>query len=56
MRGLKQQFTAFREDRNAVTALEYGIAAACLAFVLIFAFQTLSISLSGIFTQVSSGL
>ena len=43
-------------DRRAVTALEYGIIASALAFVLIAAFTSLGPPLSTIFTNVGSKL
>ncbi len=43
-------------DRRAVTALEYGIIASALAFVLIAAFTSLGSPLSTIFANVGSKL
>jgi len=43
-------------DRRAVTALEYGIIASALAFVLIAAFAALGPPLSSIFSNVGSKL
>ena len=46
----------FSRDRQAVTALEYGIIASALAFVLIAAFTSLGSPLSSIFYNVGSKL
>ena len=44
------------QDRRAVTALEYGIIASALAFVLIAAFTNLGVPLSTIFSKLGSSL
>lgn len=56
MRRLKSQLLALRSDRRGITALEYGIIAAWLAFVIIAAFQQLGTAVSSIFTHVGSSL
>ena len=43
-------------DRRAVTALEYGLIASALAFVLIAIFTSLGTPLSSVFTNVGSKL
>ncbi len=43
-------------DRRAITALEYGLIASALAFVLIAAFTSLGTPLSTIFNNVGSKL
>ena len=48
--------TQVLRDRRAVTALEYGIIASALAFVLIAAFTQLGPPLSSIFSNVGSKL
>ena len=47
---------AFRRDAKAITALEYGIIASALAFVLIAAFTSLGTPLSTIFAKVGNSL
>jgi pilus assembly protein Flp/PilA len=46
----------FIQDRRAVTALEYGLIASVLAFVIIAIFTNLGTPLSSIFTNVGSKL
>jgi pilus assembly protein Flp/PilA len=46
----------FAADRTAITALEYGIIASALAFVIIAAFTSLGTPLSTIFTNVGNKL
>jgi Flp pilus assembly pilin Flp len=47
---------AWREDRRAVTALEYGIIISVLAIVFIFSFGHLATPLSEIFSEVGNSL
>ena len=47
---------ALRRDTRGITALEYGIIASALAFVLIAAFSSLGTPLSIIMSKVGSGL
>jgi Flp pilus assembly pilin Flp len=54
MKALIIRLQALRSDRRAVTALEYGIIASALAFVLIAVFFNLSTVLSTSITNVSS--
>jgi Flp pilus assembly pilin Flp len=52
----KKWLWALYSDRRGITALEYGIIASWLAFVVIAAFTHMGTSLSTIFLEVSSGL
>jgi Flp pilus assembly pilin Flp len=54
MNALIFRLRALRSDRRAVTALEYGIIASALAFVLIAVFYNLSTVLGTQITNVSS--
>ena len=54
LRALRDSARALRSDRRGVTALEYGIIAGWLAFVVVLAFTNMGTALSGIFTSVSS--
>ena len=60
MTGLPMRLTmlmkALRRDVKAITALEYGIIASALAFVLIAAFTSLGTPLSTIFSKVGNSL
>ena len=56
MRQFRQYLPSLIRDRRAVTALEYGIIASALAFVLIAAFTNLGVPLSTIFSKVGSSL
>ena len=55
-RVLQKWFSALRTDRRGITALEYGIIAGWLAFVIVVAFANLGTALTGIFGNVSSKL
>lgn len=46
----------FRTNEEGATAIEYGLIAALVAIALIAALNTLSGSLSGVFTSVSGDL
>jgi Flp pilus assembly pilin Flp len=54
--GIAALLTEFRRDSAGITALEYGIIASALAFVLIAAFSSLGTPLSTIMSKVGSGL
>jgi Flp pilus assembly pilin Flp len=54
MRRFRLSLPAFVHDTRGVTALEYGIIASALAFVLIAAFTALGSPLSIIFASVGS--
>jgi Flp pilus assembly pilin Flp len=54
MNALISRFRALRSDQRAVTALEYGIIASALAFVLIAVFFNLSTVLGTSISNVSS--
>jgi Flp pilus assembly pilin Flp len=56
MRSLVSRLQILRSDRRAVTALEYGIIASALAFVLIAAFGSLSTPISQIFSNVGKSI
>jgi Flp pilus assembly pilin Flp len=56
MREVRRYLAGFRRDRTAVTALEYGIIASALAFVLIAAFSSLSTPLSTILQKLGNSL
>ena len=47
---------AFRNDRRAVTALEYGLIAGVLAVVVVTAFNTLGTGLNTAFSSIVSQL
>jgi len=53
---LQKWFSALRADRRGITALEYGIIAGWLAFVIVVAFANLGTALTGIFSSVGSKL
>ena len=53
---MRKMVRALRSDRRGITALEYGIIAGWLAFVVVIAFANLGTALNGIFTSVSSRL
>ena len=48
--------TALKNDRRAVTALEYGLIAAAVSVALIAAMLTFAPKLTAVFTTISSGL
>ncbi len=56
MRSLVSRLQSLRSDRRAVTALEYGIIASALAFVLIAAFGSFSTPISQIITNVGKSI
>lgn len=43
-------------DRKGATAIEYGLIAALIAVACIIAFQTLGLSLAGIFNTINNAL
>lgn len=45
-----------RDDRRALTALEYGIIAGWLAFTIVAIFVRLGTSISNLFTPVASSI
>ncbi len=53
---LNHWLRALRSDRRGVTALEYGIVAGWLAFVIVIAFQNLGSSIAPIFTKVGTSI
>jgi pilus assembly protein Flp/PilA len=56
MRFCARHLLALRSDTRGVTALEYGIIAGWLAFVIVAAFTNFATSLSGIFSNVGGKL
>lgn len=48
------KFVAIKNDRKAVTALEYGLIAALIAVVIITAVSTLGTNLSSTFNTIGS--
>ncbi len=46
----------FLKDEAGVTALEYGLIAACVAVAIITATQTLGTSVAGAFSKVSTAM
>jgi len=56
MADLIRRARILRFDRRAVTALEYGIIASALAFVLMAAFAKLGTSISGVLYGVGSSI
>ncbi len=53
---MRRRSADFVQDRRAVTALEYGIIASVLAFVIVAIFTNLGTPLSSIFANVGSKL
>ena len=49
-------FTKLRKNEDGATAIEYGLIAALIAVGLIGALSTLGDNLSGVFSDVDSGL
>ncbi len=47
---------AFRSDRRAVTALEYGLIAGVIVAVITLGFTSLADALSSLFTSIGDGL
>ncbi len=56
MREVRGHLAALARDRKGITALEYGIVAGWLAFVVILAFVHIGSQLSSVFTSVSASL
>jgi Flp pilus assembly pilin Flp len=56
MRSIQQQLAALRADRRGITALEYGIMASWLAFIIIGAFVKFGAGISGIMGSVGGSL
>ncbi len=54
LRALRYAARSLRSDRRGVTALEYGIVAGWVAFVVVLAFARMGTDLSTIFTSVGS--
>ncbi len=50
------KIVALKNDRRAVTALEYGIIAGVLGLVLITIFQTFGTTLSKLFSTIDSSI
>ncbi len=53
---VRKTLAALRNDRRAVTALEYGLIAALIAVVIIGTVTTLGSNLSTTFSKVSSSV
>lgn len=56
MHKLKRGLTAFRDDRRAITALEYGIMAGWLSAIIILAFIHFGAAISTNFAHVGSSI
>jgi Flp pilus assembly pilin Flp len=56
MTQLATAWFAFRSDRRAVTALEYGLIAGVIVAVITLGFTTLAEALSSEFTTIGDGL
>lgn len=54
MRGLKNWLGALWSDRRAITAVEYGLIASAMAFVLINIFLSLGTPISQIFVNLGT--
>lgn len=51
-----EKLRAFKSDVSGATAIEYGLIAAGIGLVVLFAAQTLGDQLSALFTQIGDGL
>jgi Flp pilus assembly pilin Flp len=56
MTNLISKIVALKNDRKAVTALEYGIIAGVLGLVLITIFQSFGKTLTALFTTIGSSI
>ena len=56
MESVVTRFTRWREDRRAVTALEYGIIASILGLVLVSIFGTFGKTLTTLFSHVGASI
>jgi Flp pilus assembly pilin Flp len=54
MRGLKNRLGTFWSDRRAITAVEYGLIASAMAFVLVNIFLSLGTPISQIFVNLGT--
>jgi Flp pilus assembly pilin Flp len=54
MRGLKDRLGALWSDRRAITAVEYGLIASAMAFVLVNIFLSLGTPISQIFVNLGT--
>ena len=54
--GFKKLWEKVTEDESGATALEYGLFAALIAFVILIAVQGIGTTLNNVFTQVGSAL
>ena len=56
MSAVNIRLAAWRQDRRAVTALEYGIIASILGLVLVTIFKTFGTTLTTLFSHVGSSI
>jgi pilus assembly protein Flp/PilA len=56
MKAVVSKIVALKNDRRAVTALEYGIIAGVLGLVLIAIFQSFGGKLSSLFSTIGSSI
>ena len=56
MAAVNTGITAWKQDRRAVTALEYGIIASILGLTLVTIFRTLGTTLTTLFSHVGSSI
>jgi len=54
--GMKKWWKKFAEDESGATALEYGLFAALIAFVILVAVQGIGVTLNNVFTKVGSAM
>lgn len=54
--GFKKWWKKVVEDETGATALEYGLFAALIAFVILVAVQGIGLTLNNVFTKVGSAL
>ena len=54
MRGLKNRLVALWADRRAISAVEYGLIASAMAFVLVNIFLSLGTPISQIFVSLGT--
>ena len=56
MKAVVSKIASFKNDKRAVTALEYGIIAGVLGLVLIGIFTTFGTSLSTLFSKIGASI
>jgi len=53
---MKNVFARFVKDESGATAIEYGLIAAGIAVVIVFAVNTLGQTLLGVFENINTGI